>query len=87
MAKSQRSSGCYSPRGNARALARGKLTRQISSPMKGEDQGGGKGAVCKVADLKTRIAKNNQEAEARSGRLRAEGENNCKFLKKGELND
>ena len=62
MAKSQRSSGCYSPRGNARALARGKLPRQISSPMKGEDQGGGKGAVCKVVDLKQGLLKNNQEA-------------------------
>jgi hypothetical protein len=56
MAKSQRSSGCYSPRGNARALARGKLPCRISSPLRGEEGGGGKGAVCKVADLKTRFA-------------------------------
>ena len=48
MAKSRWSSGCYSLRGNARALARGKLPRQISSPLKGEDGGGGKWAVCEM---------------------------------------
>jgi hypothetical protein len=48
MAKSRRSSGCYFLRGNARALARGKLSRRVSSPSKGEDGGGGKWAVCEM---------------------------------------